>query len=118
YLERDCNFYAAARRRQQSYQARFAMLIDGFDAVMLPAATGAAPLLSETGDAVMSRFWTALHVPAITVPFWETAERLPLGLQLLGGLGCDRELTEVAQWFFERSAPGGDGSIAHDPVTK
>jgi Asp-tRNA(Asn)/Glu-tRNA(Gln) amidotransferase A subunit family amidase len=60
-------------------------------------------LIGDTGDAIMSRFWTALHVPAVSVPLWLTPERLPLGLQLLGGLGTDRRLVETAQWFYERS---------------
>ena len=102
YLERDIADYAAARRRRQDYQAQFAALAAGCDAVLLPAATGIAPPLADTGDAVMSRFWTALHVPAMTVPLWHSAEGLPLGLQLLGGLGADRTLAEIAQWFLWR----------------
>jgi Asp-tRNA(Asn)/Glu-tRNA(Gln) amidotransferase A subunit family amidase len=50
----------------------------------------------------MSRFWTALHGPAMTVPLWRSESGLPLGLQLLGGLGEDRALAATAQWFFER----------------
>ncbi len=43
--------------------------MSGWDAVLMPAAPGAAPAgLETTGDASMNRFWTALHVPAITVP--------------------------------------------------
>jgi aspartyl-tRNA(Asn)/glutamyl-tRNA(Gln) amidotransferase subunit A len=95
--------YAEARRRRQAHQEQLEAFAAGYDAVLLPAATGAAPALADTGDAVMSRFWTALHVPAITVPFWVTAEGLPLGLQLIGPLGTDRRLAEVAQWFFERA---------------
>jgi Asp-tRNA(Asn)/Glu-tRNA(Gln) amidotransferase A subunit family amidase len=98
YLDRDVTAYAAARRRQE-YQTQFAMLSAGCDAVLLPAATGIAPPIADTGDAVMSRFWTALHVPAITIPLWRSAAGFPLGLQLLGGLGTDRILAEIAQWF-------------------
>ena len=77
-------------------------MIAGFDAVLLPAALGVAPVgLGNTGDAVMSRFWTPLHVPAVTMPLWRSAEGLPLQPQLLGALGADRELMEVAQWLFE-----------------
>lgn len=94
--------YAAARRRRQAYQDQWCCLAGDYDAVLLPAATGAAPPLADTGDAVMNRFWTALHVPAITVPVWRNADRLPLGLQLLGGLGDDCALIEVAQWIYER----------------
>jgi len=96
--------YAAARRRRQTCQAAFDALVAGYDAVLLPAATGAAPPAESTGDAVMNRIWTALHVPAITVPFWRSAEGMPLGLQLVGKLGADRALIETAQWFHERAA--------------
>jgi amidase len=100
YLEIDLSVYADARRRRQAYQARFEALATGYDAVLQPAATGIAPPIASTGDAVMSRFWTALHVPAITVPIWRSAEGMPLGLQLLGRLGEDRALVEVAEWFY------------------
>lgn len=106
YLECDITRYAAARRRRQSYQAQFDALAAGYDAVLLPAATGAAPPMTNTGDAVMNRIWTALHVPAITVPFWRSADGMPLGLQLVGKLGADRALVETAQWFHERAVGG------------
>ena len=67
--------------------------------MLSPAATGIAPPLASTGDAVMSRFWTVLHVPAITVPMWRSVNGMPLGLQLLGRIGEDKALSEVAQWF-------------------
>jgi Asp-tRNA(Asn)/Glu-tRNA(Gln) amidotransferase A subunit family amidase len=102
YLDRDVTRYAAARRRRQSFQAQFERLAAGYDAIAVPAATGAAPPVATTGDAVMNRFWTALHVPAITIPLWRNAAGLPLGLQLLSGLGKDRALIEIAQWMFER----------------
>jgi amidase len=99
YLDVDLAHYAAARRRRQAYQAEFEALAASYDAVLLPAATGIAPPLASTGDAVLSRFWTALHVPAITVPMWRSAEGMPLGLQLLGRIGEDRALAEIAEWF-------------------
>ncbi|HME27394.1 MAG TPA: amidase [Acetobacteraceae bacterium] len=102
YRDRDVALYAAARRRRGAYRAQFTALVAGYDAVMLPAATGVAPPVADTGDAVMNRFWTALHVPAITIPMWRSGDGLPLGLQLLSGLGTDRALIEVAQWIFER----------------
>jgi Asp-tRNA(Asn)/Glu-tRNA(Gln) amidotransferase A subunit family amidase len=102
YLERDLSDYAAARRRREAYQAQFAALVTKMDAILLPAATGVAPPLADTGDAVMSRFWTALHVPALSVPLWRRDDGLPLGLQLLGALGNDRALAAVGQWFFDQ----------------
>jgi amidase len=103
FLDRGVDEYAAARRRRQSYQAQFDELCGRYDAALMPAATGAAPLsLSDTGDAVMNRFWTALHIPVLSIPLWRSAEGMPLGLQLLGRLGTDRELSAVGQWLFER----------------
>src|SRR5262249_18752307 len=79
YLDVGREAYTAARRRQQSYRAQFDALAGTCDAILLPAATGAAPRsLTDTGDAVMSRFWTALHVPAISVPFWRSSDGMPL----------------------------------------
>lgn len=102
YRAADDRAYAAARHRSQEARERFALLARDCDAVLLPAATGAAPLWADTGDALMNRFWTALHVPVISVPAWRNAAGLPLGLQLVGGLGTDRALIGVAQWLFER----------------
>ncbi|HET6234541.1 MAG TPA: amidase [Acetobacteraceae bacterium] len=102
YLERDTDGYVDARRRRQRLQECFDAFAAGYDAVLSPAATSAAPPITTTGDAVMNRIWTALHVPAISVPFWLSAEGLPLGLQLVGPLGTDRALVETAQWFHER----------------
>ena len=99
YQERDIAAYHAVARRRQAHQAQFASLASPYDAVLLPAAPGAAPPVTETGDAIMSRFWTALHVPAITVPLWRDVAGLPLGLQLLAPHGKDRELMEVAEWI-------------------
>jgi Asp-tRNA(Asn)/Glu-tRNA(Gln) amidotransferase A subunit family amidase len=107
YGDMDIARYQSARARRQACQGEFAALAAGYDAVLTPAATGAAPGVGETGDAIMSRFWTALHVPAMAVPMWSTQEGLPLGLQLLGGLGADRPLAETAQWLFERSTAAG-----------
>ena len=104
YLSRDVADYAAACRRRASYQQQFADLVAPYDAVLSPAATGAAPLHADTGDAIMSRFWTALHVPAITVPMWRDSDGMPLGLQLLGAFGTDRALLEVAQFLSLRGA--------------
>jgi Asp-tRNA(Asn)/Glu-tRNA(Gln) amidotransferase A subunit family amidase len=101
YRGRNATGYTEACRRRMQYQKQFDALAAEYDAVLLPAATGAAPPWASTGDAVMNRFWTALHVPAITVPLWRDAHGMPLGLQMVGRLGGDRELVAVAQWITE-----------------
>ncbi|HEX4524497.1 MAG TPA: amidase [Casimicrobiaceae bacterium] len=106
YAAADAETYAAARRRREQHQAAFQALAAGYDAVLTPAATGPAPSRETTGDAIMSRFFTALHVPAFSVPIGWT-DGLPLGLQLLGRLGEDRALAATAQWFFESTGQSG-----------
>lgn len=63
--------------------------------VLTPAATGPAPLgLESTGDPRMNSPWTALGVPAISVPM--PVEGPPLGLQMTAASGCDATLLETA----------------------
>jgi Asp-tRNA(Asn)/Glu-tRNA(Gln) amidotransferase A subunit family amidase len=71
--------------------------------VLLPAATGTAPRgLTTTGDSRMNRVWTALGVPAISIPM-NVGNELPLGLQLIAARGKDSLLlntaVQVARWI-------------------
>ncbi|HKM62809.1 MAG TPA: amidase [Acidisphaera sp.] len=104
YLRCDVSFHASAQQRRLRYQAEFQSLASRFDAVLLPAATGSAPPFADTGDAVMNRFWTALHVPVFAVPLWTAESGMPLGLQVIGRLGSDEELAQTAQWLFEQQS--------------
>ena len=64
--------------------------------ILVPAATGPAPLgLQSTGDSSMNASWTALGVPAMTIPM--PVERgLPLGLQLTAAQGDEARLLRIA----------------------
>ena len=66
--------------------ARLPEVLDGLDALLVPAAVGEAPLRSEghTGDPVMCRAWTLLGVPAISVPGLTGPAGMPVGMQLVG----------------------------------
>jgi Asp-tRNA(Asn)/Glu-tRNA(Gln) amidotransferase A subunit family amidase len=60
-------------------------LLGDVDAVLGPAAPGAAPKgLTVTGSPVLSRPWQLLGLPAVTVPGHRDAQGMPLGLQLVG----------------------------------
>jgi Asp-tRNA(Asn)/Glu-tRNA(Gln) amidotransferase A subunit family amidase len=64
--------------------------------ILVPAATGPAPSgLSSTGDPAMNAPWTALGVPAISVPM-PVGTDLPLGLQLTAAHGQDGLLLRTA----------------------
>jgi amidase len=63
--------------------------------ILSPAATGPAPRgLSSTGDPRMNAPWTALGVPAISIPM--PVAGLPLGLQLTAARGEDVRVLHTA----------------------
>jgi len=50
------------------------------------------------GDPVMSRGWTLLHVPCVTVPHFVGPQGMPVGVQLIGAFGEDERLLSIAKW--------------------
>ena len=63
-----------------------------------PSATGPAPEgLESTGDPTMNLPWTHFGFPVISVPVGIGGEGLPQGIQLVGRVGCDESLVELAE---------------------
>ncbi|WP_425826038.1 amidase [Streptomyces fractus] len=76
--------YLAARRLVSAARTELGALLSQYDAVLGPAAPGAAPRgLDATGDPVLSRPWQALGLPTVAVPGLRNAAGLPLGLQVI-----------------------------------
>ncbi|MEP3525591.1 MAG: amidase [Hyphomicrobiales bacterium] len=70
------------------------------DVLVLPSAPDVAPLSQAgTGDPVMSRAWTLLGLPSITVPCGTNASGLSYGIQLAARPRRDVQLLQVAKWF-------------------
>jgi Asp-tRNA(Asn)/Glu-tRNA(Gln) amidotransferase A subunit family amidase len=71
-----------------------------FDGLLGASAPGVAPLPDSTGSSSFNRVWTALGVPAITLPIPRKEsgkeEALPLGLQILAGRFQDSALLSCA----------------------
>jgi Asp-tRNA(Asn)/Glu-tRNA(Gln) amidotransferase A subunit family amidase len=85
---------AIARRRE------FAPIIAGYDVLLTPAAAGEAPEgLLAPSDLLFQRFWTLLHVPAITLPGFTGPHNLPIGIQLIGAHLADSKLLRSAAWI-------------------
>lgn len=73
------------------------------DALLVPSAPGEAPYsLDSTGEATFNRVWTALHVPAITLPGHSGLQGLPVGVQLVAPFGADYALLAYAAWAEQR----------------
>lgn len=73
------------------------------DALLTPAATGEAPVgLESTGSPIFCTIWTLCGVPAVSVPIFQGAAGLPVGVQLIGPRGDDARLLRTARWLVNR----------------
>lgn len=95
--------YLAALRRLQEWRAALDEAFAGFDAVLTPSAPAEAPSgIRFTGDITFNYLWTALHVPAVTVPAFRGPGGLPIGLQLVAPRYADDRLLGAAHWAARR----------------
>jgi Asp-tRNA(Asn)/Glu-tRNA(Gln) amidotransferase A subunit family amidase len=87
-------------RAQTAATACRALLPDVFgelDGLLTPAVRGEAPAgLGYTGDPVFCRAWTLLHTPTISLPLLTGPNGLPVGVQLVGRIGEDDALLDLA----------------------
>jgi Asp-tRNA(Asn)/Glu-tRNA(Gln) amidotransferase A subunit family amidase len=75
------------------------------DAIILPAALGAAPAdLGTTGDPIFNGLWTLCGTPAVTVPVFADETGMPMGLQLIGQRENDGRLLRTARWLVDELA--------------
>ncbi|HJY86726.1 MAG TPA: amidase [Candidatus Acidoferrales bacterium] len=88
--------YDEARRYIAECKARVAEMYKATPVILVPAATGPAPLgLASTGDPRMNAPWTALGTPAISIPL-PVPSGLPLGMQLTADHGQDARVIRTA----------------------
>ncbi|OGA40552.1 MAG: hypothetical protein A3G24_18705 [Betaproteobacteria bacterium RIFCSPLOWO2_12_FULL_62_13] len=91
--------YLAAQKMVAECRRLLDDVFAGFDVMLVPSAPGEAPRsLDTTGDSVFNRIWTALHVPAVTVPVFTGPSGLPMGAQLIGPFGMDHQALVCAEW--------------------
>jgi Asp-tRNA(Asn)/Glu-tRNA(Gln) amidotransferase A subunit family amidase len=90
---------AEARAAFAAARAALPARLEGFDAVLTPAAPGEAPEgIGWTGDAACNSLWTALHLPCVAVPAGVGPGGLPLGVQVVGLPGGDAAALAWAEW--------------------
>jgi Asp-tRNA(Asn)/Glu-tRNA(Gln) amidotransferase A subunit family amidase len=76
-----------------------AALVSGeLDALITPATLGPAPAITSTGNPAFNSPWSYTGLPTVSLPIGETADGLPLALQLTGWFQRDAELLEIAHW--------------------
>ncbi len=87
--------YEEALAHVRRMRAAMARIFEEYTAILTPAAPGPPPPgLATTGDPVCNAPWTALGVPAISIPL--PGEGPPLGLQAAGAWGRDDALVTLA----------------------
>jgi Asp-tRNA(Asn)/Glu-tRNA(Gln) amidotransferase A subunit family amidase len=92
--------YRAARRRRAGGLAAIDELFGKADFLLAPSALDEAPKFEDgTGDPAMSRAWTILGLPSISIPCGHGNNGLPLGLQIAARPDEDAGLLTAAAWF-------------------
>lgn len=91
--------YDQARELQARLSASLGATMGDCDAIITLSATGPAPVgLANTGDPSFCTPWTLLGVPAINLPSGWAENGLPLGLQIVGKFGSDKQTLQIAAW--------------------
>lgn len=97
--------YSAAREAITAARREVLAILEPFDAILGPAALGAAPAgIEATGNPVLSRPWQALGLPVVTIPGLRDSQGMPMGLQLIGRPGCEHRLFSIAERIEETLA--------------
>ena len=92
--------YRDAVAARDTYYRFFEDLFEGYDAIITPATSGEAPEgLESTGSPIFCTIWTLCGTPAISLPFLQGENGLPLGVQLVGARGADARLLTTARWL-------------------
>jgi Asp-tRNA(Asn)/Glu-tRNA(Gln) amidotransferase A subunit family amidase len=98
--------YDDARRITKRARKAYTDLMADFDVILTPSAPSAAPEgLTSTGDAKFNRLWTLVGPPCVNVAGLFDDAGLPLGVQIVGRFGRDRDALEAAR-FVEGSIAG------------
>jgi len=97
------DYAAALAERDPLYDALRPLLVN-YDAILTPAAPGAAMKgLESTGAPSFNALWTYLGMPCISLPILKV-EGMPLGVQAVGARGSDPHLLRMADWLMRSTA--------------
>jgi Asp-tRNA(Asn)/Glu-tRNA(Gln) amidotransferase A subunit family amidase len=102
---RATDYLAAISRMTPCHAGLLELFEQRYDAILTPAAPGAAPKgLESTGDPAFSTLWTYCGMPCVTLPLLQSADGLPIGVQLVGPRFGDARLLRTARWLAAKMA--------------
>ena len=94
--------YVAAMCQTEDCRQAAGAMFDGVDALLAPCVDGEAPEgLAYPGNPRLPGLWTAIRLPAISLPTHTGPNGLPVGIQLVGRYRDDDRLLAVAKWVLE-----------------
>jgi amidase len=103
--------YVASLKRMKDCRDLIPGIFGDADILLAPCVTGEAPKgLETTGEPMFQEFWTALHVPTITIPTHRGPNGLPIGIQLIARHYEDEALLAFARAVFQRLGAGAHAS--------
>lgn len=90
--------YFRCRRHQELAQQEILGCFNNVDVLVCPAALGAAPDTTTTGDPAFNSPWSYTGLPTVSFPLGLSAEGLPLGIQFVGRPYAEPQLFRAAAW--------------------
>lgn len=111
--------YAEALAWQRAWACRVDAMFEhgpwsGADVLAMPSTdTPAPPTLETTGTPKFQALWSMAGVPVVSLPCGLSDDGMPVGLQLIGRRGDERQLLSVAAWC--ESALGFDAAPPEPP---
>ena len=97
---RAVDYQRALARIRPMHESFVELFEQRYDAILTPAAPGAAPKgLGSTGDPLFCTLWTLCGMPAVSLPLLESANGLPIGVQVVGPRDGDARLLRTARWL-------------------
>jgi Asp-tRNA(Asn)/Glu-tRNA(Gln) amidotransferase A subunit family amidase len=92
--------YDEAQRIAARARAALADIFADVDVILTVSAPGAPPKgLDSTGDPTFNRLWTLLGTPCVNVPAIVADGNLPVGVQVIAGIGDDGKALAAARFL-------------------
>lgn len=101
--------YLAARDRIPHVACAFDEYFEHYDAILAPAATGAAPAVGAPADPRLQNLWAFGGLPTLSMPLLTLSGGLPLGIQAIGPRHDDGRLLRALRWLVKEFVNRSEG---------